>query len=629
MTKTKSVVALVVAVLLSGCSEETQAPLAPTPVDGSSAGARAANDDTRRSSYAGTTSPAGHEGALDAGDAELPENPTVTSTGLDQANLPAGISPSAALRVLTTTLDSFRMSAARRVRPTKPILTRPVEVSPSGVTAEWTASTPPADDLITGYELRFQALAGTGSNATFTWRSEILSAAVAVDAGWYWVFIRAEARDSGYSSSDFDLIEVPEDSEPVRNPPKPPRVTVGPGTDGWICDAGEYCYLAVNGTIRRANGLDSTRFEWTIRPGSQNNTGTVNHQYFENWRLPFEATLRLRGAQGADGVWSPWSKYASYSATAEDAAACKPNCGNNNAGPRPSVPGALSGPFVTPESGGYRVSFTRGSHGGLPITHYEWRPIDAGTDCNGPGLSYQNLQALNDNLEQSFLVYGYGEQLAIRARNAKGTGPCASSPFPGRPPGLLELNPSWTCRGNEYCFKTVFVTMQHTPTYQIEIEERTHPSSTSNKWTRKILERGNTGVQRFIQIDDWWWIHARQRADRNSPWSDWSETLEIKAPLDEAKAHAVPPAGVNNLRATRIGGQTRVQFTRGWHGGLPITAYLWFFHDACSGEPLGEWIPANDNFEQSFILNQTGSAFSIKAKNAKGEGACIGVRVAP
>ena len=606
------------------CSDESTAPTGPSPVATDSTTAHVVDNGVyvpdADGPETGAIVPATGRGQ-GPGAVEVVETPTLASTGLDRATLPPGMTAKTALSELQSTLERNQRSAARRTKPSKPEFTS-VEVSAESVTTEWTESTAPDRDTIAFYELRFQALAGTGTDLTTTGiNSTARSFTTDVDAGWYWVFIRAKGTNSGYSNSDFEFIEVPEgEPEPEPEPPDPPTVNLEIGSAGWTCSTTEYCTVAVSGSVIATDPTWNVRAEAILRPGGEPVELTSRGISPWGWdNLPLGTTVRLRGTQQRNGVWSEWSRYGTYRVTAEDAAKDSDS----------SVPGALSNLSVVQESGGYRVSFTRGSHGGLPITHYEWRPTDAGADCNGPGLAYQNLQALNDNLEQSFLVYGYAEELAIRARNAKGAGPCRSSPFPGRPPNLQVNTEWWTCSNEEYCFKTVIVDILGNTEYQVQIEERTPPSSTSEDWTREILTQ--SGVQRFIQIDDRWWVHARQRLDRNSPWSDWSETLHVEAPIDEAKANsdAVPPAGVDNLRATRIGAQTRIQFRRGGHGGLPITAYRWFFHDACSGEPLGEWIPANDNFEQSFILNLTGSVFSIRAKNAKGEGACIGVRVAP
>lgn len=625
---TRRLAAATIATLLWGaaaCSDENTAPTSPSPVTAEST--RGAVIDNGIYAPGGTSA---ETTAIGAGTrtsgvpeaVETVETPTAASTGLDRATLPPGMTAQAALGELQSTLAQNQRSATRRTKPSKPEFTS-VDVSAESVATAWTESTPPAGDSIESYELKFQGLAGTGTDATYTLTSLTRSTTKDVDAGYYWVFIRAKGVNSGYCNSDFEFIEVPEeepDTEP--DPPKPPQVSLSIGADGWNCETDRYCTLAIDGTARRDSDAPGLKVEWIIRPGSEQGSwrGTPSTLFYVNqWKVPVGGTVRFRAAQERADVWSDWSSYANRTATPEEAASDSAS----------SVPGALSNLRVTEESGGYRVSFTRGSHGGLPITRYEWGPTSAADGCNEPGFPYQSLQALNDNLEQSFLVYGYGKNLSMRARNAKGAGPCADVPFPGRPPEFSVSDPTWTCSGNEYCFKTVIVTVIETTTYQVEIEERTDPNSTRDTWTREILEEG--GVQRFIQIGDWWWMHARQRADQNSPWSDWSETLEFEAPITEAVASSPSsePGVVSDLTATRYTpDQVRIQFRRGSHGGLPITEYEWLYGPTATTCPsLGTWsslTPPDDDFEQSFLLNVsgTGNAISVRPVNAKGTGAC-------
>ena len=523
----------------TGCSEDSRTPTGPSPVGAAAATAGAAGEHGGYAPDAGgwpgaASGPA--TGSADPGPNERIEIPTIGSTGLDRANLPAGLSPQEALRALTTTLDGYRFSAARMTRPSKPEFTS-VDVSPGSVATEWTESTAPNGETLEHYELKFQALAGTGTDLTERIAHTARSTTSDVDAGYYWVFIRAKGPTTGYSNSDFEFIIVPEgESEPEPEPPTPPRVS-GTQDDNtpWVCERDEYCYLFRYGFAVNGDGLD---LEWEyLRPDGGRESGTSVILY-TNIPLTKRGGLRARRRVDSASPWSNWSNYLWKTATAEDAARDSAS----------SVPGALSNLFVTQESGGHRVSFTRGSHGGLPITHYEWRPTDAGVDCNGPGLPYQNLQALNDNLDQSFLVYGYGEELAIRARNAKGAGPCGSSPFPGRPPELQVISEWWTCSNVEYCFKTVIVDITSNTEYQVQIEERTPPSSTSEDWTREILNEGGSTA-----------LHS----DRRPVVGTRTPATQSEQPLERLVGNAP------RRRANRRGEGEQRRGTSGWRGQPP------------------------------------------------------------
>ena len=230
--------------------------------------------------------------------------------------------------------------------------------------------------------------------------------------------------------------------------------------------------------------------------------------------------------------------------------------------------------------------------------------------------------------EWCFLVYGFAEAISVHAVNAKGASPCTTIMAPDAAPTLEIKSTAWMCPHNEnvYCFERVGITVTGQTGYQVEYEQRGTPGNASTQIFSGTLPF-SSDHEVDVPLDERLWIHARQREDANSSWSGWSSTLRESSPATEAvqSGVAVVPRSPSQVRLTRAGNQYRLSFSRGWHGGLPITHYEWAFTGNCGGSdfPAGRLTPADDDINQSFLLESTGgTAFSLRGVNVKGVGWC-------
>ena len=325
------------------------------------------------------------------------------------------------------------LKAAQSRKPTKPEFVN-VQATPEQVNASWSASTPPSDCTpactISGYQVTFRALARSGTNATFNIGGNMTSGQFDVDAGYYWIFVRAQASNGRWSSSDWwgsgEIVEVPEAttiSEP--EPPAAPQLNpVAVQSSDWTCNANEYCSLSYSVNLNGETGYEA-EWERRISPSGVTETGTVTLNTSLDSDIPVGGSLWLRARQRADSnsPWSAWREH-QYTATAESAA-------QSNAS---RTPGAVTNLTAAIQDGGYLLSFTFTEHGGLPVESFQWGPTTFDQGCNDPIFPYQSLQALNQNAQQSFQVWAGGDAISVRPVNAKGAGSCATIESPDSAP---------------------------------------------------------------------------------------------------------------------------------------------------------------------------------------------------